>query len=87
MLTKSEDLKYQLETLASYEPNDIDNPEFEVAYEDSECNEGFATVCCIDVAKRAFDRITELESQIEFKVKECMELSQACNRYKNQALK
>ena len=28
----------------------------------------------------------ELESQIEFKIKECMELAQACNRWKNSAL-
>mgnify|MGYP003631793803 CR=1 FL=1 len=32
-------------------------------------------------------RIVELESQIEFKIKECQELAQACNRYKNLALK
>ena len=62
MLTKSEDLKYQLESLASYEPSDIDNPEFEVGYEDNNGNEGFATVCCVDVAKRALERIKELEA-------------------------
>jgi hypothetical protein len=28
----------------------------------------------------------ELESQVEFKVKECIELAQACNRWKNTAL-
>ncbi len=62
-MTKSEDLKYQLQTLASNEPNDIDYPEFEVAYEDESGNEGLATVCCIDVAERALDRINELERQ------------------------
>ena len=61
MLTKSEDLKYQLETLASYEPSDIDNPEFEVAYENKDGMEGFITVCCVDVAKRALERVKELE--------------------------
>jgi hypothetical protein len=60
-LTKTENLKYQLEALASYEPADIDNPEFEVGYEDEGGNEGFATVCCVDVATRALERIKELE--------------------------
>jgi hypothetical protein len=63
-LTVSEDLKYQLETLSTYEPNDIDNPEFEVGYENASGNEGFATVCCVDVAKRALERIKELEESI-----------------------
>lgn len=64
MLTNSENLKYQLESLTSYEPSDIGNPEFEVGYEDESGNEGFATVCCVDVAKRALDRITELEQEV-----------------------
>lgn len=64
MLTISEDLKYQLEALSNYEPSDIDNPEFEVAYEDPRGNEGFATICCIDVAKRALERINNLEQQV-----------------------
>lgn len=64
-LTASEDLKYQLETLSSYEPSDIDNPEFEVAYENESGNEGFATVCCVDLAKRALQRIKALEDLIE----------------------
>lgn len=64
MLTKNENLKYQLETLSTYEPSDVDNPEFDVAYEDGDGNEGFSTVCCIDVAKRALERITELENII-----------------------
>ena len=34
-----------------------------------------------------FDEEAELESQIEFKIKECQELAKACNRYKNLALK
>lgn len=32
----------------------------------------------------AREAIIELEAQIEFKIKECQELAQACNRYKNQ---
>jgi len=64
-LTVSEDLKYQLETLSTYVPSDIDNPEFEVAYENESGNEGFATVCCVDIAKRALLRIKELEEAIE----------------------
>lgn len=28
--------------------------------------------------------VTELKAQIEFKIKECQELAQACNRWKNQ---
>ena len=63
MLTESENLKYQLESLASYEPSDLDNPEFDVGYEDNNSNECFATVCCIDVAKRALERINELEQK------------------------
>ncbi|KZN58918.1 hypothetical protein N473_26235 [Pseudoalteromonas luteoviolacea CPMOR-1] len=63
-LTKNEDLKYQLESLASYEPNDIDNPQFEVVYEDANEREGFITVCCVDVAERAHKRIEELEKAL-----------------------
>ena len=65
MLTKAEDLKYQLESLASYAPSDLDNPEFEVGYEDDKGNEGFASICCVDVAKRALERINELETQVK----------------------
>ena len=61
MLNEKENLKYQLETLASYEPADLDNPEFEVAYENESGCEGFATVCCIDLAQRGLARIKELE--------------------------
>ena len=32
------------------------------------------------------NKINELESQIDFKIKECQELAQACNRWKNQTL-
>lgn len=60
-MNDNENLKYQLETLASYEKEDLDNPEFEVAYEDEHGCEGFATVCCIDVGVRSLERINELE--------------------------
>ncbi len=33
------------------------------------------------------ERITELEKQIEFKIKECQELASSCNRWKLEALK
>lgn len=62
-LSKKEDLIYQLETLASYEPEDIDNPEFEVAYEDKNGNEGFASVCCVNLAERLLVLIKELEAK------------------------
>jgi len=76
MLTKPENLKYQLETLASYKPSDIDNPEFEVAYEDGLGNEGLATVCCVGVAKEALDRINALEEQRTNMMNILTELSQ-----------
>jgi len=64
-LSKPENLKYQLETLSSYEPADIDHPAFDVAYEGSGGNEGFATVCCIDVGKRSLKRINDLEVALQ----------------------
>lgn len=63
-LSKTDDLKYQLETLSLFEPKDIDNPEFEVAYESNGGEESFATVCCIELAQRALKRIVTLENQI-----------------------
>lgn len=63
MLTKSENLKYQLQSLASYEPDDLANPEFDVGYKDEHGNEGFEVVCCVDVAERALERIKMLESK------------------------
>jgi hypothetical protein len=62
-MTESENIKYQLEVLASYEPNDLDNPELEVAYENEAGNEGFLTVCCIDLAKRSIELIEKIEAQ------------------------
>lgn len=65
-LTKDEDLKYQLATLTSYEPNDLDYPEFEVFYSDLDGNDGSVGVCCIDVAERALDRIKALEQALSW---------------------
>ena len=60
---ESENIKYQLEALASYDPCDIDNPDFEAVYEDESGNEGFATICCIDLAKRSGELISQLEAE------------------------
>ena len=64
-LTKDENIIYQLETLASYEPDDLDNPEFDVAYETKEGADTMATVCCIDMATRTLKLITELNKKID----------------------
>jgi len=65
VMTPNENLTYQLETLASYTPEDLDNPVFDVAYEYAGGGEGFAEICCIDVASRALDRISELEKELK----------------------
>lgn len=62
-MDKAEHIKYQLQTLANYEPKDLDHPVFEVAYEDESGREGFLEVCCIDLAERTLDRIAELEER------------------------
>jgi hypothetical protein len=62
-VNNQENIKYQLETLGTYEPDDIDNPEFEVAYEDDQGNEGFATVSCIDLASESLTLINAMESR------------------------
>ena len=64
-LTKDENIIYQLETLASYEPDDLDNPEFDVAYELDGGEDTMATVCCIDMATRTLKLITELNKKID----------------------
>ena len=58
-LNKNENILYQLETLASYEPADIDNPEFDVGYESESGAEGFATVCCIKLASQSLELIEQ----------------------------
>ena len=62
MLDENYNLKYQLETLASYEPEDIDHPEFEVVYESDSGVECGIEVCCIELAQRSLARIVELEN-------------------------
>jgi len=60
----NEHIKYQLETLADYCPEDLGNPEIEVLYETEKGCESFLTVCCIDLAERSLRRIRELELQL-----------------------
>lgn len=59
VMTSDENVIYQLQTLASYEPEDLDNPEFEVAYETLEGAEPFASVCCVDLAVRLLKLIED----------------------------
>jgi len=61
-MTENKNIKYKLETLASFWPEDLDYPQFEVAYEIESGEESFGTVCCIDLAEQALKRITELEA-------------------------
>lgn len=68
-LTKTEDLKYQLQTLTTYTPEDLDYPNFEVSYETTEGEEGFLTVCCINLATRTLSYIEELEAKLADKTK------------------
>jgi len=64
-MTENKNIKYKLETLASFWPEDLDYPQFEVAYEIESGEESFGTVCCIDLAEQALKRITELERLVE----------------------
>jgi len=57
-------LIYQLETLASYSPDDLDGDGFDVLYEDSEGREGWATESITDVAGKAAKKLTELSARI-----------------------
>lgn len=63
-LTKSEDLKYQLQTLASYEKDQLEDTEIEVCYEDKNGMEGFVSVELMDLGSRALERIDQLEKEI-----------------------
>ena len=64
-ITKEEDIKYQLCELSNFEKEDLDYPEFDVYYETDGGVEGAVSVCCIDLAKRAHDRIEQLEAEIK----------------------
>ena len=60
-MDKKEILLNELQALASYEPDDLDNPEFEVAYEHVKSGEeSFQTVCVIDLARRLEQFINQL---------------------------
>ncbi len=74
-LTREENIIYQLETLASYEPRDLDNPEFEVCYEMPTGEESFSTVCCVELASRTLREIRELHQVIGCLKAEIEELS------------
>tara|TARA_R110002096_G_scaffold412705_1_gene613239 strand:- start:33 stop:233 length:201 start_codon:yes stop_codon:yes gene_type:complete len=50
-------------------------------YKHNDGSEGF--VIAYD-EKETEKVVTELKAQIEFKIKECQELAQACNRYKTE---
>ena len=63
-LTKEQDLKYQLQTLAGYSQADLDNPEIEVVYEDCTGSEGELTVGLTELGQRAYNRIEELETRV-----------------------
>ena len=78
-MNKTEHLKYHLEVLMSCEPIDLDYPEFEVAYEDEIWAECFATVCCIENAARALDRIKELEKGLG----ELMSIASQCDSWES----
>lgn len=64
-MIEQEDLLYKLETLASYDKEDLDYPEFDVVYEDQNGGEHWTTVCCIELAKQAEERIKSLEKQLQ----------------------
>jgi len=63
-LTANEDLKYQLQTLASYSKDDLESHEIEVYYEDMNGSEGSSDVDLIDLGGRALKRIQDLESEL-----------------------
>ena len=58
-------LSCQLETLSTYEPVDLDYPEFEVSYENKDGSEVFATVCCVDLATNTLELINRLKAACE----------------------
>jgi hypothetical protein len=63
-LTKEENLKYQLETLISFDKSDLDYPEMDVGYENVNGEDCFSTVCLLDLGKESLARINELEKQL-----------------------
>jgi len=63
-MTKEENLKYQLETLSTFEPKDIDYSQIDVGYEHENGEEVFATVCLVELGRKSLERINELEKQL-----------------------
>ncbi|MFT6496238.1 MAG: hypothetical protein ACJA2A_002024 [Cycloclasticus pugetii] len=63
-MNENEHIKYQLETLAAYSPDDLGNSEIDVLYETESGYESFITVSCVDLAERSLNRIKELELQL-----------------------
>ncbi|MCP4441987.1 MAG: hypothetical protein GY810_24015 [Aureispira sp.] len=62
-MNNNEILMYELEDLASYNPEDIDNPIIEVCYEHAETGaDHFQTLCLVDLGQRALSRLRELEA-------------------------
>lgn len=53
-------------------------------YKHNDGSEGFVVGYDKDETEKL---VAELNAQIEFKIKECQELAQACNRWKQQAIK
>jgi hypothetical protein len=64
-MNKNDNLKYQLTELATSDREDLDYPEIEVFYEDIGGCDGSATVCLIDLGRRALARIEELEFELD----------------------
>ncbi len=65
-MNNNEILMYELEDLASYNPEDIDNPEIEVCYENAETGaDHFQTLCLVDLGTRALSRLRELEGELK----------------------
>lgn len=58
-------IKYELQTLASYEPIDLENPEMEVAWEGDSGEEYMVTVCLVDMAKRVSVELKRLEDKVD----------------------
>ena len=64
VFTPEENLKYQLETLASYDKCDIDDHLFEVMYENGDGFEMSSSVSVVDIASEAVRRIENLEAKL-----------------------
>lgn len=59
-MTKDEILMYELECLASYEPEDLDYPHIVVCYEDTFGNDHSVDIYLVEMANRLKVRFAEL---------------------------